>query len=128
MFDVALSQGRATPCAHWQKPENAEDFLQARIPPVYSIPKRASATRSARGFVGRRCIGVLSALAVALTLAVFPAQADVDSAYLAYRQGDYAAAFKEFSEVAKQGNAFAQSYLGFMYERGQGVTADPSRS
>ncbi len=42
----------------------------------------------------------------------------------AYERGDYATALREFRPLAEQGNADAQSFLGFMYQEGQGVPQD----
>ena len=42
----------------------------------------------------------------------------------AYRRGDYGIALKAFRPLAEQGNAAAQSNLGVMYEKGQGVSQD----
>ena len=38
--------------------------------------------------------------------------------------GDYATALREWWPLAEQGNAYAQFYLGTMYERGHGVPQD----
>ena len=40
---------------------------------------------------------------------------------LAYESGDYATAFREFTEAAKRGNAHSQAFLGIMFSNGQGV-------
>ena len=42
----------------------------------------------------------------------------------AYQKKDYKEAVKLFLPLAEQGNADAQSNLGFMYEKGQGVPQD----
>jgi len=42
----------------------------------------------------------------------------------AYNRGDYATALRIFRQVADQGNAHAQTYLGFMYDTGLGVPQD----
>src|SRR5713101_4112986 len=54
--------------------------------------------------------------------------ADLESANRAYQQKDYAAAFKEFTPLAEQGNADAQLFLGKMYMLGQGVLRDPGQA
>lgn len=56
------------------------------------------------------------------------AAADLESAKRAYEQKDYAAAFKEFTPLAEQGNAYAQLFLGKMYMMGQGVLRDPDQA
>jgi hypothetical protein len=40
------------------------------------------------------------------------------------RTGDFATALREFRPLAEQGNARVQTYLGFMYDRGEGVAQD----
>jgi hypothetical protein len=46
----------------------------------------------------------------------------------AYNRGDYVPAIKVFRAMAEQGNAKAQSVLGVMYRRGQGVSRSPVRA
>jgi len=50
--------------------------------------------------------------------------ADYDDAIVAYYNNDYKIAFNEFSKLAKQGDAKAQSKLGRMYYDGKGVLAN----
>ena len=45
-----------------------------------------------------------------------------------YNRGDYVPAVKVFRAMAEQGNAKAQSVLGVMYRRGQGVARSPVRA
>ena len=65
---------------------------------------------------------------LAVVLAMLPAErqarADFADAIEAYDGGDYAAAFEESLEAAKQGDADAQYMAGFLYMRGQGVRHD----
>lgn len=42
----------------------------------------------------------------------------------AYQRGDYVTALREFKPLAEQGDAFAQGYLGAMYDKGKGVAQD----
>jgi TPR repeat protein len=49
---------------------------------------------------------------------------DFGKGWLAYQSGDYAAAVKEFRPLAEQGNEDAQYNLGWMYDKGEGVTQD----
>ena len=44
--------------------------------------------------------------------------ADYQKGLTAYHFGDYATALREWTPLAKQGNAGAQFSLGFMYEKG----------
>jgi hypothetical protein len=46
----------------------------------------------------------------------------------AYNRGDYVPAIRVFRAMAAQGNAKAQSVLGSMYRRGQGVSSSPVRA
>ena len=48
----------------------------------------------------------------------------LEEAWAAYEHGDYATALRLWRPLAAQGNAFAQSNLGFMYDSGQGVQQD----
>jgi Sel1 repeat len=50
-----------------------------------------------------------------------PALADAEAAY---KRGDYATALRLWQPFAAQGNAFAQTRLGWMYQNGQGVPPD----
>lgn len=45
-----------------------------------------------------------------------------------YNRGDYVPAIKVFRAMAAQGNAKAQSLLGVMYRRGEGVARSPVRA
>ena len=45
-----------------------------------------------------------------------------------YNRGDYAPAIRLFRPLAQQGNAKAQSVLGVMYRRGQGVARSSVRA
>jgi TPR repeat protein len=45
-----------------------------------------------------------------------------------YNRGDYVPAIKVFRAMATQGNAKAQSVLGVMYRRGEGVARSPVRA
>ncbi len=53
-----------------------------------------------------------------------PAWAGVDEGLTAYQRGDYATALRELRPLAEQGHAGAQSNLGVMYGKGQGVPQD----
>ena len=48
----------------------------------------------------------------------------LEDATAANKRGDYATALKTFQSLAAQGNAEAQSMLGWMYQRGLGVPQD----
>ena len=59
-----------------------------------------------------------------LLLAQAPAHAGLPAAVEAYDQGDYATAFAESRSAAEAGDPDARYMLGFLYARGEGVTAD----
>jgi TPR repeat protein len=46
----------------------------------------------------------------------------------AYNRGDYVPAFRLFRPLAEQGNARAQTALGVMFRRGEGVPQNPLRA
>ena len=48
----------------------------------------------------------------------------LQSAIDARNAGNYQEAFQVFKELAEQGNAGAQSNLGYMYDEGEGVPQD----
>ena len=50
--------------------------------------------------------------------------ADFQKGLTAYKSGDYATALREWTPLAKQGDADAQYNLGVMYEKGRGVPKD----
>ncbi len=52
------------------------------------------------------------------------AQADFQAGLAAYNRGDYETALQEWRPLAEQGHANAQSNLGRMYRKGQGVPQD----
>ena len=52
------------------------------------------------------------------------AEADIADGIIAYKQGDYDTAFKEFKPIAEQGFAGVQDLLGWMYYNGKGVPQD----
>ena len=46
----------------------------------------------------------------------------------AYKRGDYRPALREFRPLAENGSSTAQTYIGFMYENGQGVSLDYAKA
>jgi len=46
----------------------------------------------------------------------------------AYNRGDYVPAFRLFRPLAEQGNARAQTALGVMFRKGEGVPKNPVRA
>jgi len=62
-----------------------------------------------------------------ITLVLFTTpswSADFNKGLLAYNNGDYATALEEWTPLAEQGDAQAQSFLGVMYDFGEGVPQD----
>ena len=57
-----------------------------------------------------------------------PAQADFESARISYEEADFATALAEFTPLARRGDPKAQYYLGEMYRKGEGLTADPAKA
>ncbi len=62
--------------------------------------------------------------AILLSLLATPAWAGLVEGVAAYNRRDYATALREYRPLVNQGHAIAQSYLGFMYDNGQGVPQD----
>ena len=54
--------------------------------------------------------------------------ADLEKGVEAHKAGDYIAALHEFRPLAEQGDAEAQSMLGFMYHHGEGVAQDDAQA
>jgi hypothetical protein len=50
--------------------------------------------------------------------------ADFQKGWTAYQSGDYATALREWKPLAERGDAVAQSRLGEMYRKGNGVPQD----
>ena len=71
----------------------------------------------------RLIISALVTLAVVLSIGS-PTWAGYKEGLRAYRAKDYTTALHEFRPAADRGNARAQYRLGFMYEKGRGVSAD----
>ncbi len=72
------------------------------------------------------------ALAGAMMAAVLGGGAAVagpwEDGMVAYNRGDYVPALKLFRPLAEAGNAKAQSILGIMYRKGEGVTPSSARA
>jgi len=66
----------------------------------------------------------LVALVLSLSLAAPVLAGPLEDGAAAYTRGDYATALQLFRSLADQGDASAQNYLGFMYEKGRGVPQD----
>ena len=71
---------------------------------------------------------MLRIISLAIALFVLPAVSasgqDFDKGLTAAQSGDYATALREWTPLAEQGNAAAQTNLGVMYDNGQGVPQD----
>ena len=72
---------------------------------------------------------VVSALLAFILLVVSAVGAQTfEEASAAYNRGDYAVAFESFRNLAEQGVADAQAFLGFMYAQGRGVPQDDAEA
>ncbi len=60
-------------------------------------------------------------LGIAIFLTPTVTLADINTANQALKSGDYVRAAEEFRKLAEQGNAKAQSHLGYLYYVGEGV-------
>ncbi len=70
-------------------------------------------------------LALIAALCAGFTLGLTaPAWAGFDEGTAAFDRGDYATALREWRPLAKQGDAGAQIFLGFMYRKGRGVPQD----
>ena len=71
---------------------------------------------------------LLSAIFVSLLLSL-SVHADVfNDAAAAYQKGDYKTAMRLWRPLAEQGDAMAQSTLGYMYNNGKGVPEDDKQA
>jgi uncharacterized protein len=52
----------------------------------------------------------------------------IQKAHEAYNTGDYETAYKFYSQLAQEGDAEAQTSLGFMYQMGQGCQKDEAKT
>jgi uncharacterized protein len=93
-----------------------------------STPCRDDANKKEEIKMGSRLRRFSLGVFTILLGASFSAGADLAAAKRAYQQKDYAAAFKESTVLARQGNADAQFILGQMYLMGQGVLKDPDQA
>jgi uncharacterized protein len=67
---------------------------------------------------------IILALGFVAAGGVFAVGQDFGKGLAAYQTGDFATALKEWSPLAGQGDAGAQTSLGFMYYNGDGVVQD----
>lgn len=72
---------------------------------------------------------IMTATVFTMLAFVFSTQASADgaSATRALESGDYATAFREFTQLSNQGNPKAQYYLGIMYNAGMGCPKDTAK-
>jgi TPR repeat protein len=67
---------------------------------------------------------VVAAVALVLSFAAPATAGWFQESMSAYREGDYAAALRQWRPRADQGNALAQAGLAMLYAKGHGVTQD----
>ncbi len=75
-----------------------------------------------------RRIAAILAVVVALLFSAGSAWADFDDATKAYQRGDFSTALRMYKLLAEHGSAKAQTSLGVMYIRGDGVPKDYSEA
>ena len=66
----------------------------------------------------------IAAFALWAVLATPVAAQNLYAGLAAYEAGDYLTALKNWQPLAEQGNAYAQNFLGVMYDTGRGVLED----
>ena len=66
------------------------------------------------------CVVLANAILV-FGLLISPANADLDAGLMAYANGDFDTAAREFSLLAEKGEKEGLYHLGLLYEEGQGV-------
>jgi len=71
---------------------------------------------------------ILPVLLLTLLVGTPASSADFQKGLTAAQSGDFATALREWTPLAKQGDAAAQYNLGFMYDNGQGVLQDYVRA
>ena len=71
---------------------------------------------------------ILPVLLLTLLVGTPAFSADYQKGAVAYKSGDYATALREWTPLAKQGDASAQTNLGKMYGNGTGVPQDYVRA
>ena len=70
----------------------------------------------------------LTTLLLAITLSSTVFGDDFSDGLAAYKKGDYKTAMRLWKPLAEQGDASAQSNLGFMYSNGEGVPEDDKQA
>ncbi len=113
-----------TPHLHNRERLRERDWYPIRLA-VHSgatSPERKPMTTRTAKLAG---LALIAALCAGFTLGLTaPAWAGWDEGVAAYNRGDYATALREWRPLAKQGDAGAQIFLGFMYRKGRGVPQD----
>lgn len=71
-----------------------------------------------------RIKNILFALLLSVASSPLVLADEYDDALATYNKQDYKAALLLFKNSAQQGNAKAQSFLGFLYDKGEGVPQD----
>lgn len=64
---------------------------------------------------------ILAGVVLTVMMTGGAAAGPLEDAWAAYERGDYAVALRLWLPLAAQGNAFAQTNLGFLYSSGRGV-------
>jgi hypothetical protein len=103
-------------------PDRHSLFLSPKTPPRTSSNYPSQAFPATLSVINRLLI--LPVLILTLLGGTPAFSADWDKGLTAYESGDLETALREFRPLAKQGVAVVQSLLGWMYEKGQGVSQD----
>jgi hypothetical protein len=74
--------------------------------------------------VGKMALVCLAVVFLALIVISAAVAGPLDDAVAAHQRGDYATAVRLLHPLADEGNALAQTGLGLMYEKGEGVLQD----
>lgn len=75
--------------------------------------------------IGSKHVWLCASVTIAILCALPEARADFMAGAIAYQKKDFSTAFREFNALAAKGNAGAETMLGQMYVRGEGVPQDP---
>ena len=89
--------------------------------PPSSIPQNFCYTFPMKNLTAIFCLTLTLLLGGCATNTPFKYSVDFHKGLTAYTSGDYATALREWEPLAEQGDDLAQIYLGFLYEKGQGV-------
>ena len=76
----------------------------------------------------KRLLPIVMGFALLLLSSTEGWSADFKTGAIAYKNGDYASALREWEPLAEQGNTSGQFNLGFMYQYGKGITKNGEKA